>query len=70
MLGFLNQALEFKTVVDIGAGVGAWSRAAIELNKEVLSIDGDWVQEIPGKFELLKYSFQNLILFRITSTGQ
>ena len=60
MLGSLNQALEFKTVVDIGAGVGAWSRAAIELNKEVLSIDGNWVQEIPGKFELLKYSFQNL----------
>jgi len=60
MLGALNDTISYQTVIDIGAGVGAWSRAAIELNKTVLSIDGNWVQEIPGKFELLKYSFQNL----------
>lgn len=60
MLGFLDKALSFKSVIDIGAGVGAWSRAAIELNKSVLSIDGNWVQDIPNKFDKLKYSFQNL----------
>jgi hypothetical protein len=41
MLGSLNEVLSFKSVIDIGAGVGAWSGAAIELNKTVISIDGE-----------------------------
>lgn len=60
MLGALNEAISFESVIDIGAGVGAWSRAAIELNKSVLSIDGSWVKNIPAKFEELNYSYQNL----------
>ena len=37
MLGTLNQVLEFKTVVEIGAEVDVWSLAAIEPNKDFLS---------------------------------
>jgi hypothetical protein len=60
ILGHLNEHFRFNSVVDVGAGVGAWSRAALEMNKTVTSIDGEWVSEIPGKFSRLNYIFQNL----------
>lgn len=60
MLGHLNMFFLFHSVVDIGAGVGAWSRAALEMDKAVTSIDGEWVAAIPGKFSGLQYLFQDL----------
>jgi len=60
MFKHLNQQHPFNSVVDVGAGVGAWSRAALEMNKAVTSIDGEWVAGIPGKFSGLNYMFQDL----------
>jgi hypothetical protein len=56
----LAEHFQFNSVVDVGAGVGAWSRAALEMDKAVTSIDGEWVAGIPGKFERLNYIFQDL----------
>jgi hypothetical protein len=60
MFNHLNKHFLFDSVVDVGAGVGAWSRAALEMNKAVTSIDGEWVSSIPDKFPGLNYLFQDL----------
>ena len=60
VLSHLNEHFEFDSVVDVGAGVGAWSRAALEMDRTVISIDGEWVAGIPGKFDRLNYIFQDL----------
>ena len=43
----LQSITGFQEVVDVGAGAGAWSQAALEMGKKVLSIDGEWVRNIP-----------------------
>lgn len=50
----------FESVVDVGAGVGAWSHAAHEMDKKVISIDGDWVSSLERQYKHLQYRYQNL----------
>jgi SAM-dependent methyltransferase len=56
----LLQTHEFNKVVDVGAGVGAWSHAAVDLGKDVVSIDGEWVRDLKKPCSTLKYVFKNL----------
>lgn len=50
---------KYSTVADVGAGMGSWSRAAVEMGKNVISIDGEWVEKINPN-QSLKYIFLDL----------
>ena len=61
VLSLLRRHLAFSSVVDVGAGVGSWGRAAKELGAaDVLAIDGEWVMQSPLRNPELEYVFGDL----------
>ena len=50
----------FDMVIDVGAGAGAWSHAAINAGKKVVSVDGEWVKGIKKQCDTLCYFYQDL----------
>lgn len=59
-LKVLQGIYDAKSVVDVGAGVGAWSHAAVNLGKAVVSIDGEWVEKLDKPCRSLNYVYQDL----------
>jgi hypothetical protein len=60
LLRRLQSMTNFHDLVDVGAGAGAWSQAALEMGKKVLSIDGEWVRNVPKACEGLTYQYSDL----------
>ncbi|MEY3200918.1 MAG: hypothetical protein RIR70_468 [Pseudomonadota bacterium] len=60
ILRHLQSFANFSSLVDVGAGAGAWSQAALELGKDVLSIDGNWVKEVERKHPGLTFEYHDL----------
>lgn len=56
----LSLLYNFQTIIDVGAGAGAWSHAAIEAGKQPISVDGKWVDKIEKKCDKLNYYYQDL----------
>ncbi len=50
----------FTSMVDVGAGAGAWSHAALDAGHKVLSVDGAWSQTIAKPCPRLEYHYQDL----------
>src|SRR5215831_7943361 len=47
ILPIVFNALQPKTVIDVGCGTGAWLAVASELGASVIGIDGKWVIDTP-----------------------
>lgn len=58
--GLLSELYSFSSVVDVGAGLGAWSFAAMERSKDVTSIDGEWTRDMVRPHELSRSLYCDL----------
>jgi len=63
MLPALAAIYPFRTVVDVGDGVGTWLRAAAEQGAEdLVGIEGDWVKDNANRFNGASYVYADLNL--------
>jgi SAM-dependent methyltransferase len=61
ILQILAAVYPFRSVVDVGAGVGTWLRAAAEQGAEVLvGIEGNWVKDNANRFGGASYVYADL----------
>jgi SAM-dependent methyltransferase len=61
VLNLLTTLFDIYSALDVGCGIGIWSRKLIDSNIEVVSIDGDWVPQ-----ENLKVSKEQFKVMDIT----